>query len=332
MGSQIKKISVHFPESILTNEYLEKEFGRWEADKITNKIGIKIRHQVQKDETASDIALIAAEKVLENENRNEVDALIYCTQSPDYFLPATACILQEKLKLNNNCAAFDFNQGCSGYIYGLAIAKSFISSGIAKKVLLITAETYTKYINNKDLANKTIFGDAATATIIEVNNIERIHEFILGTDGSGCNNLIVKNGAAKNKYDEKATEYQTDSGDIYTDNNLYMNGPEIFNFTIEAVPKAVNECLAKNSLTLEDVDYFVFHQANKFMIDYLRKKIKIPIEKFYSNMLYTGNTVSSTIPIALSDILHNKILQKDSKVLLCGFGVGYSWGATIINI
>ena len=169
--------------------------------------------------------------------------MILCTQSPDYFLPSSACILQNKLGLRTNIGAFDINLGCSGYIYGLAVAKGLINSNLASAVLLIMSETYTKYIHQKDLANRTIFGDGAAATLVEKSDHEHILEFVFGTDGSGFDNLIVKNGACRKKFDLNAAQLSDDSGNIWTDNNLYMNGPEIFNFTIEKVPKLINEAL-----------------------------------------------------------------------------------------
>jgi len=212
------------------------------------------------------------------------------------------------------------------------MAKSFIKAGIASNVLFITSETYSKYIHPKDLALKTIFGDGAAAALIGSSSEEQILEFVLGTDGSGKDNLIVPNGCSRNAYNPLAEEHKTDSDDIYTDNNLFMNGPEIFNFTIDAVPVAVEQCLKKNALSLNDIDYFIFHQANKYIIGYLQKKLGIPAEKFYSNMLLTGNTVSSTIPIAYFDALQNRKIVKGNKVLLCGFGVGYSWGAVVVKV
>jgi len=261
-----------------------------------------------------------------------MDFLLFCTQSPEYYLPTGACILQDKLELGTDIGAFDYNLGCSGFVYGLGLAKSLINSNIAKNILLITSETYTKHIHPKDKGNKTIFGDAAAAVIIEKSEEEQIGEFVLGTDGSGYRNLIVPNGGLRNRYNPNAQEIDDDSGSIRTDNNLYMNGPEIFNFTIKAVPKVVAETLAKNNITLDDLDYVIFHQANKYMNEYLRKKIDIPKEKFYLNLLHTGNTVSATIPIAIKDCLDNSVIKKGDKVLLVGFGVGYSWGGTIITI
>jgi len=332
MAAKIKAIGVYLPEFVLTNIQLANDFGRWEPEKIESKLGIKGRHISAENETAGDMAYYAALKVLADYDKGKIDMLILCTQSPDYFLPTTACVLQNRLGLKTDLCAYDFNLGCSGFVYGLAMAKSFIKTGIASSVLLLTSETYSKHIHPNDLALKTVFGDGAAATIIESSDEEHILEFVLGTDGSGKDNLIVPNGGFRHAYDPLSEEKKTDSDDIYTDNNLFMNGPEIFNFTNNAVPKAIEECLIKNKMSLDDVDYFIFHQANKYMIEYLRKKIGIPKEKFYINMLLTGNTVSSTIPIAYSDALNTGKITQGNKVLLCGFGVGYSWGAVIVEV
>jgi 3-oxoacyl-[acyl-carrier-protein] synthase III len=332
MSSEIKALGVYLPENILTNDQLSKEFGRWEPDKIEKKLGIETRHISSFNETAADMAFKAASKLLTDYDRNKIDMLILCTQSPDHFLPTTACILQDRLQLRKNIGAFDFNLGCSGFIYGLAMAKSFINTGIAEHILLITSETYSKHIHPKDLALKTIFGDAAVATIIDTSEKEHIFEFVLGTDGSGKENLIVHNGCFRKAWDPQAEEIITDSNDIYTNNNLYMNGPEIFSFTIDTVPEAVDQCLYKNKLSLKEIDYFIFHQANKYITGYLRKKLNLPEEKFYSDIILTGNTVSSTIPIAYQKAYETGKIKTGDKVMLCGFGVGYSWGCVIVEV
>jgi len=241
MGVKITNIEYYLPEKIITNNQLAKEFSDWSPDKIEKKVGIRERHIVKEDETALDLALEAAEKVLKNYDKDKIDFLLFCTQSPEYYLPSGACILQDRLGLKTDIGAFDYNLGCSGFVYGLALAKSLINSKIATNILLITSETYTKYIHPKDKSNKTIFGDAAAATIIERSEHGKIGEFIFGTDGGGYNNLIVPNGGLRNRYNINAKEIDDGSGSIRTDNNLYMNGPEIFNFTIKAVPKVVSE-------------------------------------------------------------------------------------------
>ncbi len=332
MGVKIADIEYYLPEKVVTNDQLAKQFPDWSPEKIEKKIGIRERHIVKEDETALDLALKAAKKSLKNYDKDKIDFLMLCTQSPEYYLPSGACILQDRLGLKTDIGAFDYNLGCSGFVYGLAMAKALINSNIATNILLIFSETYTKHIHPKDKSNRTIFGDAAAAIIIEKSETEYIGYFALGTDGSGYKNLIVPNGGLRNRYNPNAQEIDDDSGNIRTDNNLYMNGPEIFNFTIKAVPKVVAETLVKNSITLDDLDYVIFHQANKYMNEYLRKKMNIPKEKFYLNLLHTGNTVSATIPIAIKDALDNKLIKKGDKVLLVGFGVGYSWGGTIITI
>ncbi|GHU61447.1 3-oxoacyl-ACP synthase [Bacteroidia bacterium] len=331
MGVKISKIESVFPENILTNEDLSSRFPEWTPEIIENKIGIVQRHVVDDDETALDLAVKAGEKILADYDKETIDFLILCTQSPDYYLPTSACILQEKLGLPVRIGAFDFNLGCSGYIYGLGICKGLVESKIANKILFITAETYTKKIHPLDKGNLTLFGDAATASLIEYSEEEHILDFVLGTDGSGASNLIISNGGARNKCDKDAPIIH-DNGSPHTANDLYMNGPEIFTFTIQRIPKLIDETLKKHQLKLEDIHYFVFHQANKYMLDYLREKMKVPADKFYMNMRETGNTVSSTIPIALKDCIDQSKVKKGDLVLLAGFGVGYSWGATIIKI
>lgn len=332
MNAVIKKIEYYLPETIVDNTRLENEFSDWRAEKIEKKVGIRERHIVKEGETALDLALKASEKALENYDQNAIDFLILCTQSPDYFLPPNACILQNKLGLRLNIGAFDYNLACSGYVYGLAISKGLIVSGIARTVLLITSETYSKHIHLRDQSNRTIFGDGASATIIESSEEARILEFSLGTDGRGYDKLIVPCGGLRKRYVFNPEIVEEPPGSFRTCNTLYMNGPEIFNFTIEVVPKVVDEVLYNNNLSMEQIDYVIFHQANKYMVEYLRKKIKIPKEKFYLDILHTGNTVSSSIPIAIKEALDNNVIKKDDKILIVGFGGGYSWGGTVLKI
>jgi 3-oxoacyl-[acyl-carrier-protein] synthase-3 len=332
MGSFINKLATHLPENILTNEQLSEMFPEWSSDNIFEKIGIRERHFVSDEETALDLAASASEKVLKDFDRDLIDFVVLCTQSPDYYLPTSACIIQDKLALRTGIGAFDFNLGCSGFVYGLAIAKGLIEINIAKNILLIMSETYTKYIHPKDKGNRSIFGDGAAALIISYSENEHILGFELGTDGKGMNNLIVPNGALRNKFDAAAKDIQDQNKNIRNDNCLFMDGPEVFNFSIERVPPMVNKTLEKNGLTMENIDFVILHQANKYMLDYLRKKMKIPQEKFYQSMEYTGNTVSATIPIALEDSIKKGLVKKGDKVLVAGFGVGYSWGATVIEI
>lgn len=334
MNTQIKGISYYLPDNVLTNEYLSTLYTDWTPEKILDKTGISSRHIAGNDETALDLAEGAAKRLLDDFliSPEEIDFILLATQTPDYLLPTSACLLQDRLGIPKTAGALDFNLGCSAFIYGLALAKSLINTGIAKNVLLVTTETYSKHIHPMDKSTRTIFGDGAAATLISGNEYEKIGEFVLGTDGSGAPNLIISASGARNpKSESTKKEISDDNGCIHTDENLYMNGPEIFNFTIKTVPKSVKEVLAKNRLSMEDIDLFVFHQANKFMLDYLRKKLDIPTSKFYVNLTNIGNTVSSTIPIALSMAYEEGKIKKGDKILLVGFGVGLSWGATVIE-
>jgi len=331
MESYIKAISYYLPKNVLTNEQLSQEFPEWTVEKIASKIGVNQRHIAAENETAADMGIAAAEKLFEEHriDRNSIDFLLFCTQSPDYFLPTSACIMQDKLSLPVSCGALDFNQGCSGYIYGLSLAKGLILGEIAKNVLLITSETYTKHLHRKDKGNRTIFGDAAAATLISTEGFAQIGEFSLGTDGKGAENLIVKTGAFREKKPKDDLIFDENNFPKSSD-YLFMDGGEIFNFTSKAVPELVENVLKKNNLQQSKIDLFVFHQANKFMINFLRKQLDIDKEKFFVFMENAGNTVSSTIPIALYEAGKEKKLK--GNILLAGFGVGYSWGSVILKI
>lgn len=333
MKAYIKHISYYLPTATLTNAELIDKFPEWSVEKVTNKLGIKQRHISNENETSCDLAIKAAEKLFSETNikRESIDFILLCTQSPDYFLPTTACIIQDKLGIPTSAGALDFNQGCSGYVYGLSLAKGLIVAGIAKNILFLTAETYSKYIHADDKSNLSIFGDAATATIVSRDGFAEIGDFVLGTDGSGAENLIVKTGGAK--FPEANDKLITDEGGfLKSSDHLYMNGSNVFNFTLSAVPELIKSIMLKSDVVMNDVDYFVFHQANHYMLNVLRKVCKINEEKFYVNMEDTGNTVSSTIPIALTRLLHDKnVTSGNGNVIIAGFGVGYSWGSCMLK-
>ena len=330
MSAFISAISYFLPETIVSNQDLVEQFPEWSVDKIAKKIGVMNRHTVQEGQCASDLAEQAAKQLfLEHGiDKDKVDFLLLCTQSPDYFLPTTACLLQSRLKLNNKCGALDFNLGCSGYVYGLALAKGLIESHVANNVLLLTAETYTKYIHKQDKGNRTIFGDAASATLVSTSGFAEIGCFDLGTDGDGGKNLIVKTGASRNPNLLEDVVFDK-SGNPISSDHLYMNGSEIFNFTLETVPDLVETVMEKNALQKEDINLYVFHQANKYMLDCLYDLMEIDETKTFEYMAEVGNTVSSTIPLALCEARKQDKLK--GKVLIDGFGFGYSWGGCILN-
>ena len=319
---RISEIETYFPEKKVTNEDLQKEFPEWSPEKIFNKVGVKQRYTASAEETVLELAVKASEKLLKKIDKNEIDFILFCTQSPDYHLPTTACILQDRLGLRKDIGALDFNLGCSGFVYGLSIAKGLIATGAAQNILLVTAETYTKYLRKSDKSNRTIFGDGAAATLIQKDETKENFQFILGTDGSGYDNLIVRNGGGRNRINK-----EDEAG-----NCLYMNGQNIFIFTIEKIPVLVKEIMEKNNLTENDVDYYIFHQANAHILRRQREILEIPEEKFYINLEKYGNTVSSTIPIALKDAVETGKVKRGQKIMLIGFGVGLSWGATIVEL
>lgn len=329
MSAYIKAISYYTPKQVLSNATLLKEFPEWTVEKVASKVGINTRYISSDDETAGDMAYKAAEKLFAEYEieRDDVDFILLCTQSPDYFLPSTSCILQDKLGLRKEIGAFDFNLGCSGFVYGLSVAKGLIVAGIAKNVLLLTSETYTKYLHPKDKGNRTIFGDAASATLISTTGFAEIGDFVLGTDGAGYEQLIVKTGAKRTPKKMNDLHYD-DNGNPISSDYLFMNGPDIFTFTIERVPKMIQDLLNKSNLTKEDITLFVPHQANLYILEFLRKKMKIEKEKFYINLSEFGNTVSSTIPIALYEASKNNQLR--GNIVLAGFGVGLSWAGVIL--
>jgi 3-oxoacyl-[acyl-carrier-protein] synthase-3 len=330
MQAYLKALSYYLPEKILTNEQLSQEFPEWTVEKIASKVGVNERHIAAENETAADMGVKAAKKLFEENDidKSKIDFLLFCTQSPDYFLPTSACIMQNRLDLPTSCGALDFNLGCSGYIYGLSLAKGLIAGNVAKNVLLVTAETYTKHLHPKDKGNRTIFGDAAAATLISTDGFAEIGEFVLGTDGQGAENLIVKTGAMRCKSSKKDLVFDENNNPKSSD-YLFMEGGEIFNFTSEAIPVLVEKVLRKNCLTKEEISLFVFHQANKYMMNYLRKLIDIEKDKFYICLENTGNTVSSTVPIALHKAEKERKLK--GNILLAGFGVSYSWGGVTLK-
>lgn len=331
--ANIKAISYYLPNQVLDNVELNSIFPEWSADKISAKTGIFERRISASNEFTGDMAVKAAEMLFSEHkiDRSSIDFILLCTQSPDYLLPTTACIVQDKLGLPTSVGALDFNLGCSGYIYGLSLAKGLIAANIAQNVLLITSETYSKLINSQDKNNRTLFGDAAAATIItSADGLCEVGDFILGTDGAGAANLIVNNGGARNP-ELNGEDVMEDGAFIRNNNNLYMNGSEIFNFTAKAVPLLVDAVLKKSDRVLDDMDLFIFHQANKYMLSFVRKKMNIPEDKFYFFLDKCANTVSSTIPIALYEAIQSKKILPGNEVLLAGFGVGYSWGSTILK-
>ena len=325
----ISAIEYYLPEKVLTNEDLSRDFPEWGPDKILSKTGIACRHIAAPEETSVDMAVKAAEKMFAKGKvkREQVDFVILCTQSPDYYLPTSACILQDRLGIPTRAGSFDMNLGCSGFIYGLALAKGLIETGSAREILLITADTYSKLLRPEDRSVRSIFSDAAAATLVCAapegahEGSQSIGPFSFGTDGSGAQSLIARTGGFRNP---------RSAGDEMP--FLEMDGPGVFAFGLKRVPEAIMDLLQKCDLRLSCVDLFIFHQASMFMLETLRERLQIPAERFFVNIALHGNTVSSTIPIALSDAHAQGLARPMSTLFLVGFGVGLSWAAARVTL
>ena len=316
----LEKISYYFPPRFQTNQDLADLHPDWDVEKVASKTGINKRYVAAKDETALDLGFEASKKLLKEFDLDKdcVESLILVTQSPDHFLPSSACILQDRLGLKTDTLCFDINLGCSGFVNGLAVASGMINSGIVQNSLLVCAETYSKYINHDDRTNKMVFSDAGSACFVEAGDDEgsQCGGFVFGTDGAGAKDLIVLGGCARSS--QNASE-------------LYMNGSKVLMFTMREIPLAVEKCLRQCNLDHKDIDLFVFHQASDLVLSTLKSKLDIEDHKMFNNLSEIGNTVSSTIPIALKDALSQGKIQPGNNVLLCGFGVGLSWGCCVIK-
>lgn len=321
--AKIKEIEFSLPPTWESNQDLLAENPGWDMAKIYEKTGIARRYLAAPGQTAADLCIEAAEKLFQpgRVSRDEIDALLFCSQSPDYALPTTACIIQDRLKLSRRTAAFDFNLGCSGFVYGLAMAGALVDSAFCHKVLLLCGETYTKYIDAHDRTCRPIFSDAGTATLIQRSERALVGPFVLGTDGRGYRDLMVPNSGARSSNEEPGVRKKY----------LIMDGASVFMFTMAAVPESVNNLLDMAGVRLEDIDVFVFHQASKLVLDDIVKKLKLPPAKVIRDLETIGNTVSATIPIALRRAADAGKLVPGTLVMLVGFGVGYSWGACLLR-
>jgi 3-oxoacyl-[acyl-carrier-protein] synthase-3 len=336
IGAQIGAIEYYLPETVLTNEDLAQLYPGWPANVVKGKTGIEARHIAAQNETATDMAIKAAQKLFDRKAcaPDDIDFLMLCTQSPDYFLPSSACLIQDRLHIPKACGAFDFNLGCSGFVYGLALSRALIENGLAANVLLLTADTYSKFIHPMDRSVRTLFGDAAAATLIRRvangSGSPLIGPFVFGTDGSGADLLMVPAGGLRLPRSSQTEVEQTDEkGNTRSQENLYMNGPAILAFSMSAVPALVEKLLSDTGMDRDSVDAFIFHQANKMMLEALRKQCKIPPERFVVDLADKGNTVGSTIPIALLDACRRGAIKPKARVMLVGFGVGLSWAGAL---
>jgi 3-oxoacyl-[acyl-carrier-protein] synthase-3 len=324
----ILDIEYHLPEKIISNDDFEKLYPDWNIAQAVDRVGVIERHYAGKNETALDISQVAIEKLFKKypDLREKIDGVIYCTQSADYIMPSNAFLIQHKLKLKKNIIAFDFNLACSGYIYGLMMASSFLKTGICKNILLVTGDTYSKYLRDEDRSTRLLFGDGASASWIGEQSestpaplISSFTDFQCASDGAGWDKFVIHSGGCRTPADEAEIEKS----------KIFMNGLQVLNFVNSKVTLHMKEILGKNEVLANDIDMYLFHQASKLALDSLGNYFKIPKEKTFSNLWKIGNTVSSSIPILIKDYFDSNKLEKDSNMLITGFGVGFSWGSLL---
>jgi 3-oxoacyl-[acyl-carrier-protein] synthase III len=334
MQAAIAGIEYHLPPNTVTTDDLSVMFPGWDVQKTDAKTGIRTRHIAAHDECASDLAVVAAQRLFDSGacSPNQIDFLLFCTQSPDYALPTTACLLQDRLGIPTTAGALDFNLGSSGFVYGLGLAQGLIAAEQVRTVLLVTAETYSKYLAKDDKGSRAIFGDAAAATLLLAQSGGTVHigPFVYGTDGKGGEHLMVPGSGARPLCRGHLDVDRVAEPDSWQ-RQLHMNGNQIFHFATTVVPRVVYALLKAAHLTLQDVDLYVFHQANAYILEEVRRILEIPMEKLQLTIDKCGNTASSTIPIALKAAHCEGRLRAGALVMLVGFGPGYSWGGTLVR-
>ncbi|MBI4645683.1 MAG: ketoacyl-ACP synthase III [Bacteroidia bacterium] len=333
MNIVIKNIEFTLPENIVTNKDLLLENPDWDITKIEEKTGIFQRYIATKNETAFDLAVKACKKLFSKFDKDAIDTIIFCTQSPDYIMPPNAYLIHKHFNLNKNVIAFDINQACSGYIYGLMLARSMILSKTSSTVLLITGDTYSKYIHPKDRSTRVIFGDGAAVSLIEkIEDDKGIIDLIISSSGKEFENFYIPAGACRIPQCITSTdEIYNGNNNIRTSNTIYMDGMGVLSFFKYSVPKQIRELLKKSALTVNDIDLFVLHQASKIALDTIRTILKIDKSKMYYNLANIGNLVSASIPVALKMAIEEGKIKNNSLILISGFGVGLSWGSMIIR-
>ncbi len=324
--ASVGPIAVHLPESVEDNDGLAAQFPQWNMDLIYAKTGIRARHVARPDQCASDLGIAAAENLFAEHDvdRRSIDFLLFCTQTPDYPLPTTACLVQDRLGLPTSVGALDFNLGCSGFVYGLSLADGLIRSRAAERVLLVTAETYSKYIDPTDRSLRTIFGDGAAATLIEAADEPSLGSFVFGTDGGGADTLLVSDGGARPPSNALRPRRRK-----RWPSRLYMDGPELVKFTLRVVPPMIDRMLDDAGITRDDVDFYLMHQATLYMIEHVRAQLHLEEDEVPLALEKVGNTVSSTLPILMHDLRIGGRLRPGKRSLVIGYGVGLSWAGCL---
>ncbi|MBS1647501.1 MAG: ketoacyl-ACP synthase III [Bacteroidetes bacterium] len=330
----IKGIAACVPkEKIRTADY--PYFSEAEKDLFIKNVGIKERRVAPSNIATSDMCFFAAEKLIQKLqwNKDEISCLVFVSQSPDYFLPATSILLQHRLALNKNTMAFDVNLGCSGYIYGLQLLSTLVATGQIKKALLLVGDKSTLSTHIEDKSTYPLFGDAGSATAIEFDEKAHPIYFNLQSDGSGEDAIKILDGGARNSVRPDTFNIQEiEPGIKRSRRHLQLQGVDVFNFALREVAPNINQLLPFSHVEKEKIDFFVFHQANKLMNESVRKKLKIELEKTPYSIDEFGNTSSASIPLTMITRLKNQLENKKNTMLLSGFGVGYSWASCILTV
>jgi len=336
MGIKISAIEYYLPVNERTNADLERLRPEWDIEKVTTKTGVEKRHIASNGETALDLAIEATEQLFRTNSiqKDEIDGILFCTQSPDFIMPSNAFLIHERFGFSEDTWAFDFNLACSGYVYGMSIARGFIESGMSKNIMLITSDTYSKHISQKDRSTVSLFGDGAAVTIIseDSSNQSEIISTKLSSSGKDYKSFFIPSGGCRlPKSEFTDSESEDRSGNIRSLENIHMNGFAVWKFISKKVPKQIKEILLENELGIEDIDFWAFHQASKLTLQSLSSALNLPEEKLYSNLVNIGNTVSSSIPILLKDAFDERRLKRGDLVIISGFGVGLSWGTMLLK-
>lgn len=332
----LESIAWSLPSRCLTNEELETSYPGWDFERLEKRTGVRTRPIAGNSETALDFALKACEKLAADGRfrPEQIDAVIFCTQSPDYIMPPNSCLLHGELGLDPGALAFDITLACSGYIYGLQLAASLIQSGAATQVLLATADTYSRYIHPGDRATRCLFGDGGAVTVV-TNSGEghQIRDIRCGTAGRHYRKFMIPAGGMRVPRSAATAKEVTDqNGNVRTQEHIVMDGLGVLSFFNATVPCAVREMVLRNGLALDDIDLFVFHQASQIALDSLTSALQLPREKVVYDLADTGNLVSASIPVALGRALEAGRARPGQKALLCGFGVGLSWGTVLLDL
>ncbi len=331
-GVGIKALSACVPSDIVSNKDLGYLIPEEEISKVIDNIGIVERRIATDDVTASDLCYSAAQRLMQDNGiaPDSIDVLIFMSQTGDYRIPATSCIMQHRLGLPKSTMCFDISLGCSGYLFALSTAFAYASMEGINRVLLLDGETFSKIVNRRDKVDWPLYGDAGTATLIEKGDYGS-STFILNTDGSGEDAIKIHAGMRNPVTADSCVEREQEDGNVRNDLEVFMDGMDVFNFAISKVPKCVKQLLSETDHTIDDVDYLVFHQANRFMMDFFVKKLKIAPDRVPYCIGKYGNTSSTSIPLTVASELNGR-LDGDHTVVMSGFGAGLSWGAALLQM